>query len=270
MALESKISTSSTSAQDKGHRLGNFHNYYAFNPPQNRLDVLKQSGMLEYLQADFHSSSSPKKEYGEEGVDDAKAIDNDNEKRPRKRCKMTDSNSNVWSYCDLGCNEGELSLALADAIVTRPENTNSSIPNKELDNTGNSSSSSGGGGGTPSMLCLGLDIDPVLIVRAQRKTVPASITSASFQACNLGHPEEHSNFVKSFFQETKEKEKQKEKEDDSQPSILPTPTRWNLTSVFSTTMWIHIHHGDDGLMDFLQRVCRQTELLLVEPQPSKW
>eukprot|EP00814_Leptocylindrus_danicus_P012806 CAMPEP_0116041246 /NCGR_PEP_ID=MMETSP0321-20121206/24915_1 /TAXON_ID=163516 /ORGANISM="Leptocylindrus danicus var. danicus, Strain B650" /LENGTH=62 /DNA_ID=CAMNT_0003521365 /DNA_START=19 /DNA_END=204 /DNA_ORIENTATION=+ len=34
-------------------------------------------------------------------------------------------------------------------------------------------------------------------------------------------------------------------------------------------MWIHVHSGDDGLKAFLRRVCSWTNVLLVEPQPSK-
>ena len=45
--------------------------------------------------------------------------------------------------------------------------------------------------------------------------------------------------------------------------------RFDLTSIFSTTMWIHIHSGDDGLVAFLKRACSMTNYLLIEPQPSK-
>jgi hypothetical protein len=46
--------------------------------------------------------------------------------------------------------------------------------------------------------------------------------------------------------------------------------RFHLTSIFSTTMWIHIHAGDDGLKDFLKRACSISDMILIEPQPSKW
>ena len=40
-------------------------------------------------------------------------------------------------------------------------------------------------------------------------------------------------------------------------------------NVFSVTLWIHLHHGDDGLKDFLKYICKNTEYLLIEPQPFK-
>ena len=74
---------------------------------------------------------------------------------------------------------------------------------------------------------------------------------AEFLACNLNDEEKHLERSKDFL---KSIGKQK----------------FDLTSIFSTTMWIHIHSGDDGLVAFLERACSLTEYLLVEPQPSKW
>jgi len=46
---------------------------------------------------------------------------------------------------------------------------------------------------------------------------------------------------------------------------------FHLTTIFSTTMWIHVHAGDDGLRDFLVRACSWTKrFILIEPQPSVW
>lgn len=42
-----------------------------------------------------------------------------------------------------------------------------------------------------------------------------------------------------------------------------------LMSLFSMTMWMHLHHGDEGLGTFLTRCCARTRCLLVEPQPWK-
>jgi SAM-dependent methyltransferase len=48
---------------------------------------------------------------------------------------------------------------------------------------------------------------------------------------------------------------------------------FNLISVFSTTMWIHINHGDEGLTQFFERVNTflrpEDGTLLLEPQPAK-
>ena len=44
---------------------------------------------------------------------------------------------------------------------------------------------------------------------------------------------------------------------------------FTLTTCFSVTLWIHLHHGDDGLKDFLKYICQNTKYLLIEPQPFK-
>ena len=36
-------------AEDQGHRYGNFPNYYSFHPPQNRLQVLEESSILNHI-----------------------------------------------------------------------------------------------------------------------------------------------------------------------------------------------------------------------------
>ncbi|GFY68867.1 pre-miRNA 5'-monophosphate methyltransferase [Trichonephila inaurata madagascariensis] len=43
-------------------------------------------------------------------------------------------------------------------------------------------------------------------------------------------------------------------------------TKFDLITCFSTTMWIHLHHGDDGLDKFLNRISKLATLLLIEPQ----
>ena len=34
-------------------------------------------------------------------------------------------------------------------------------------------------------------------------------------------------------------------------------------------MWIHIHHGDEGLKSLLKSICTLCHYLLIEPQPSR-
>jgi hypothetical protein len=143
--------------------------------------------------------------------------------------------NNKWAYCDLGCNEGDLSLALSSDIIA-----------KECADGA-------------SMYCLGLDIDKELIKRAQAKkkscTNQGKIKdvlqfNAEFHECNLNDAKDHLEKTKLFLKQV-------------------SVERFNLTSIFSTTMWIHIHSGDDGLVSFLERACSMTNYLLVEPQPSK-
>lgn len=167
-----------SSAQDLGHRLGNFHNYYAFNPTSHRLNHMKET--LEYI------------------------------------CKHA-SSAERFQYCDLGCNEGDLTLEMSLAlqkVLMRPVHF------------------------------VGIDIDPVLIERAKEKCKHHEIKYVTGEF-HLG------DICKDLDQLIK---------DDSA----------DLISLLSTTMWIHVHAGDDGLQAVLRQICQKTKrFLLIEPQPSK-
>jgi hypothetical protein len=111
---------------------------------------------------------------------------------------------------------------------------------------------------------------------------------ATFMECDLNSDVEHNAVCASFFANVvglKEANDGEEGVDalgvgkqptgvtsTTQPPPLPPSGRlFHLTTIFSTTMWIHIHGGDDGLRSFLERACQWTaKYLLVEPQPSGW
>lgn len=170
-----------SSAQDLGHRLGNFHNYYAFNPTSHRLNHMKET--LEYIFK--HASSSAER----------------------------------FQYCDLGCNEGDLTLDMSTALqkgLMRPVHF------------------------------VGIDIDPVLIDRAKEKK------------CKLN------NEIKDVTGEFRVGDILQDL------NHLIKNDSVDLISLLSTTMWIHVHAGDDGLQDVLKQTCQKTKrFLLIEPQPSK-
>lgn len=46
-------------------------------------------------------------------------------------------------------------------------------------------------------------------------------------------------------------------------------TKFDAVFCLSLTMWIHLNHGDDGLMQFLRKVTKLSKLLVIEPQPWK-
>jgi len=46
-------------------------------------------------------------------------------------------------------------------------------------------------------------------------------------------------------------------------------TKFDLVSLFSVTMWVHINHGDDGLKELVRRVSAMARFVLLEPQPWK-
>ena len=218
---------------DKGHRVGNFHNYYEFNPPNNRIHVLQKCGILDYIKSTI--CISPNENHVRER--DSKRI-----KLDRKDPQCDNILEAALAYCDLGCNEGDLSLALSKEMAEASQ--------RKL-----------------SLHCLGLDIDEKLIGRARSKKkcqkdnsdeeskdskdVPTAIqVEADFQVCNLNDEEDHMTTCKKYLQNIGKQ-------------------RFDLISVFSTTMWIHIHSGDEGLVAFLKRISSLTNYLLIEPQPSK-
>jgi hypothetical protein len=138
--------------------------------------------------------------------------------------------------------------------------------------------------------CLGLDLDPALIERAAAKFsthAPPSpsphatsestkgsrrgSTRAAFEVCDLCSESEHNGACSSFFAGGGIVAGGNDDGDDGcRPDRAPRPL-FHLTTIFSTTMWIHVHGGDDGLREFLERACGWTRrYLLIEPQPSGW
>lgn len=167
-------------AQDKGHRYGNFHSYYDFHPPSTRLDKMKD--ILEYIGTNYEKK---------DGVS--------------------------FEYCDLGCNEGDLTIEIASALQQQLSDARVHV--------------------------VGIDMDPILIERAKTKPINNQSVDGDFQVGNVC--ETLDEMLK----------------DDSV----------DLTSLFSMTMWIHLHAGDKGLQNVLKKACQKTrQFLLIEPQPSKW
>ncbi len=162
--------------EDAGHRRGNFHNYYSFHPSSLRMKNLK--AILEYI---------------------------------GKHSFTTD---NVLQYCDLGCNEGDLTIKIASALQQQLKQP---------------------------IHFVGIDMDPVLIERAKTKEIANESVTGDFYVENIC---EHKSMLEQ---------------------------RVDVTSLLSTTMWIHIHAGDEGLKSVLEKICERTnQYILIEPQPSKW
>ena len=245
---------------DHGHRYGNFPNYYAFNPPTNRIDVLERTGILDYVlrslqgQNTSHASSSTgKTETDALKVDETASNCEDTSEKSRKKPRLQEG---LWQwtvvpaqhvtiyYCDLGCNEGDLTLAMATLLS----------------------------GNTHGVKCLGIDIDPMLIDRAKYKAKTSGSDSsglsisASFKTANLCNDAEHNDACLVFETSGANEQINHNANSTSIPHQL-----FDFTTIFSTTMWIHVHGGDDGLKAFLERACGWTKkFLLVEPQPSAW
>ena len=249
-----------------GHRYGNFPNYYSFNPPENRINVLKRSGILDRI---IHGLTDECVQH-EEGTDDGgqrkkPRLDVNSMDKLADNCADGGSNeTKVVNYCDLGCNAGDLTMAMATVLAGNESRDDKKVNSKQL-----------------IIKCAGIDIDSKLIDRANSKYSSGSAESvviddqdskgpshskhiiASFKTANLCNALEH-NSTAAYFSESIRSE------DMNNMNITPRQI-FDLTTIFSTTMWIHVHAGDEGLKDFLERACGWTKtFLLIEPQPSGW
>jgi SAM-dependent methyltransferase len=192
---------------DQGHRYGNFRNYYRFHPTNNRTKIMDLPNGILDV-----ISRGWKDCYTKESVAAGSAKSNND-----NQCSNM-----IFRYLDIGCNEGDLTLEVAKLVFTRMQ------PHATL-------------------LVTGVDIDPVLIERAQTKAMSQSNNDniqIQFQVCDVLA------------------------EDFAQQQCMNMTV--DLTTVFSTTMWIHIHGGDQGLRRVLRRICQCTKLyIIMEPQSSR-
>jgi len=240
-----------TTVIDKGHRCGNFHSYYTFHPPSARLEILKKCGILEYIASHFLSLRQESLKQNEATTTTSSnkrlKLENDQSKSIFQEGSSPDEEKDAINLyiCDVGCNEGNLTMDICNSLMKEihDEITNGS---DDVSNHKNWNDE------TICLHNLGIDIDPTLIERANAKITDKGTEIKSnykFQVCDVGNKSQHESCYQSF---------------------LPHGTnKFDLITVFSTTMWIHLHSGDEGLKEFIKRVCQYTNLLLIEPQPSK-
>uniref|UniRef100_A0A3P8STP4 RNA methyltransferase n=1 Tax=Amphiprion percula TaxID=161767 RepID=A0A3P8STP4_AMPPE len=164
---------------------GNFINYYTFNPPDNRLSLIPTS-LLQDL-----------------GL----------------------SGQQTTLILDVGCNSGELSVALYQHLVQDP------VTKEESDRR--------------RVHLLGFDLDEALIRRAQQTNplhdsitfIPLDITGDTNRLQDYLHQHGCSCF--------------------------------HLSLCLAVTMWVHLNHGDSGLLQLLSRLASISQHLLLEAQPWK-
>lgn len=44
---------------------------------------------------------------------------------------------------------------------------------------------------------------------------------------------------------------------------------FDIAFLFSITMWVHLNHGDEGLIRFLKKISLRAKFIIMEPQPWK-
>ena len=100
---------------------------------------------------------------------------------------------------------------------------------------------------TGKVVMLGVDLDPLLVERAANKF--SQTDKLEFRVLDILGADVTSQLEKYLASQDR--------------------TRFDLVSVFSVTMWVHINHGDEGLKEFVRRLVGLARFVLVEPQPWK-
>ena len=111
-------------------------------------------------------------------------------------------------------------------------------------------------GSDKSVHMLGIDFDPILIERANillEQPVPADGRNCiEFQSVDVMDTSgQRDQIWRQYLQKTTGRE------------------RFDFIFCFSTTMWIHLNYGDQGLDDLLATLSTWAENVVVEPQPWK-
>ncbi|XP_037371261.1 RNA 5'-monophosphate methyltransferase [Talpa occidentalis] len=130
---------------------------------------------------------------------------------------------------DVGCNSGDLSVALYRHFLSLHDGETCSDVSGEL-----------------RFLCC--DIDPVLVERAEKECpFPDALTFITLDFMNQSTRKVLlSSFLSQFGRSV-----------------------FDIGFCMSVTMWIHLNHGDQGLWEFLAHLSSLCRYLLVEPQPWK-
>lgn len=156
------------------------------------------------------------------------------------------SQPSIFIFLDIGCNEGDLSMEVYLQIK------------KELPSN-------------VTCILLGIDLDSTLIQLAKEKYIKQSINSnddsnsinthknISFETLNFMNKSTADIFFKEYF-------------DMINKQYNANINSFNVISLFSITMWIHLNYGDEGIRDCLLRssaLVHTSGSLIIEPQPWK-
>lgn len=154
---------------------------------------------------------------------------------PEERLKLLPND--VWLFrenqqytcLDIGCNTGALTTRVYEHISNSIQEKN---PSLELTND--------------AFSIVGIDIDPVLIQRAQEQN---KYENGIIFKCLDFMSDERTNVLHKY--------------------IEKCSGQFDVVFCFSVTMWIHLNHGDDGLNRFLKDVSEISRMIVIEPQPWK-
>ncbi|KAL2738714.1 putative RNA methyltransferase CG11342 [Vespula squamosa] len=102
-------------------------------------------------------------------------------------------------------------------------------------------------GDKPDVHVLGIDLDPILVERSREANPrPDRITFEHLEFLSPDCDPTISRYLKELGR-----------------------SRFDAVFCFSISMWIHLNHGDDGLVEFFRKACSICDTIVVEPQPWK-
>ncbi|KAF7996568.1 hypothetical protein HCN44_002214 [Aphidius gifuensis] len=93
---------------------------------------------------------------------------------------------------------------------------------------------------------LGVDLDGVLIERARDSNENLSISYKCLDVVSDECDKVLNDYLKTFER-----------------------NKFDVIFCFSITMWIHLNNGDEGLVEFIKKICSLTDMVVIEPQPWK-
>jgi hypothetical protein len=286
---------------------GNFHTYYDFNPIAERLRFIPPRLAADVLTRRHHQ-------------------------RAMAGALAMQPQHQHFAFLDVGCNEGDLTIGLMEHLIAGLNGEKNEPTVEEVDarateaattNAAASSSASVAAAASSSAVspaafvsssslshvqvhAVGVDIDPVLIGRAQSKVAGAleraHARAQAQTAAGLKPPVPTLCFDTIDVMDADAIERilallprDCAGDDDAvsstaapassaaassavadavvstaaaPSSVHPLRRRpFDLVCCYSITMWIHLHHGDAGLRSFLSRLASLTHNLIVEPQP---
>ena len=96
------------------------------------------------------------------------------------------------------------------------------------------------------MVIHGIDVDPKLIERAKEKA--KNRDNVSFECADIME-DDKSGLEKVLTKQGRDK--------------------FDFVFCFSVSMWIHLNHGDQGLVDFIEKLSQLAKFVVLEPQPWK-
>jgi len=165
-----------------------------------------------------------------------------------RRTKNGDSNEPLL-IADWGCNSGALTVALCRRLRELQ-------PDRRV-------------------AALGLDLDADLIKQANRNYTcieggKEEVVDVAFAAVDLVSEWPRAEELMEAFLEKQQQQAASGsgKEEAEQREGVPK-RKFDLLTIFSTTMWIHLVHGGEALKDFLVHASEWTHCLVIEPQTHK-